>query len=329
EYRDPNPGRIDLTSVWLSLATILTVIYGLKELARNGPETVPILAIIAGGVVGAVFLRRQQTLDAPMLDLQLFGNRVFSTVVATHLFSMFMLAGMQFISAQHLQLVLQLSPLDAGLWMVPAAVGGMAGALLAAQFVRLMTPAWAIASNLLVGVVGFGLLTQVQVSGGLTLLISGLIIATYAVSLVTALTTDLIISSAPSDKAGLASGISETSAEFGIAMGVAVLGSVSTAVYRINLTGSLPSDISGSARSTALDTLGGAVAIAQELPALLGDLLLESARNAFTEGLAAAAAIGGLAMLVLAVLCLVMLRESPRSADDQESANVSAAFAND
>jgi MFS transporter, DHA2 family, multidrug resistance protein len=308
EYRDPNPGRLDLASVGLSLVMILSVVYGIKELARYGFGPVPVATIALGLFVGLIFVRRQHVLRDPMLDLRLFRTGYFNSVVATHLLSMFMLAGMQFISAQHLQLVLELPPIRAGMWMVPAAIGGIVGSLLASAMVRRMRPVTVIVANLLVGAVGFAVVTQVSIASGLGLLITGLIIATFAVSLVTALTTDLIISSVPSERAGTASGISETGAEFGIAMGIAVLGSVSTAVYRDRLLDALPSSVMREADSNAIDTLGGAVTMSQQLPDPLGETLLTSARLAFTDGLTVSATIGGVSMVALAVLCYFLLR---------------------
>jgi MFS transporter, DHA2 family, multidrug resistance protein len=308
EYRDPNPGKLDFASVGLSLVMILSIVYGIKDLARYGMSAVPITTIALGIIIGVIFVRRQQTLRDPMLDLSLFRTGSFNSVVATHLLSMFMLAGMQFISAQHLQLVLELPPIQAGMWMVPAAIGGIIGSLLASALVRRMRPVNVIVANLLIGAAGFAVLTQVSIASGLGLLVTGLIIATFAVSLVTALTTDLIISAVPSERAGTASGISETSAEFGIAMGIAVLGSVSTAVYRDRLLDALPPRLSAETEMGAIDTLGGAVAVSEQLSGPLGITLLESARIAFTEGLTVSAAVGGLAMTGLAVLCYVSLR---------------------
>jgi MFS transporter, DHA2 family, multidrug resistance protein len=318
EYRDPDPGRIDFVSVALSLATILSVVFGLKELARYGLSALPVLAIAAGIAVGYVFVRRQKSLRDPMLDVRLFKSGSFNSVVATHLLSMFMLAGMQFISAQHLQLVLELSPVQAGMWMVPAAIGGIIGSLLASVLVRLIRPVNVIVSNLLVGAVGFAVLTQVDVANGLTLLVSGLLIATFAVSLVTALTTDLIIGAVPSERAGTASGISETSAEFGIAMGIAVLGSISTVIYRSRLMEAIPPEVTSATGENAVDTLGGAVATSQQLPDRLGSILLETSREAFTQGLTTNAAIGGVAMIGLAILCYLLLRPSPAVDVEQE-----------
>src|SRR6266568_8868544 len=68
EFRDPRAGRLDLPSAALSVAAVLAVIYGLKQLAQDGLGWPPVLAILAGLVVGAVFVRRQHRLADPLLD---------------------------------------------------------------------------------------------------------------------------------------------------------------------------------------------------------------------------------------------------------------------
>src|SRR5918996_1113566 len=120
EYRAPNAGRLDLTSAALSLAAILTVIYGLKQVAIEGFGVVPALSILAGVALALVFLRRQVRLEDPMIDLRLFRIPVFSASLTTYLLSIFVAFGFFLFVAQYLQLVLGLSPLEAGLWSLPS-----------------------------------------------------------------------------------------------------------------------------------------------------------------------------------------------------------------
>src|SRR5207248_10271786 len=111
---------LDLISVGLSLATILPVIYGLKELARSGWQPVPLAAIAAGLAVGVVFVRRQRRLADPLLDLRLFSNRAFSAALGSMLFGTLLTGAIMMFITQYFQLVQGLSPLRAGLWMLPA-----------------------------------------------------------------------------------------------------------------------------------------------------------------------------------------------------------------
>ncbi|HEV3496210.1 MAG TPA: MFS transporter, partial [Actinomycetes bacterium] len=109
EFRDPEAGRLDLVSAGLSLTAVLAVIYGLKELAQEGPGWAPPLAVVAGLAVGRVFWRRQRRLADPLIDLRLFANRAFSAALAANTLDFFVSFGALLFVAQYLQLVLGLS----------------------------------------------------------------------------------------------------------------------------------------------------------------------------------------------------------------------------
>src|SRR5574341_36988 len=123
EYRDPRAGRLDVLSAALSLAAVLLLIYGLKQVAQDGPGWPPVLSIVAGLVVGVVFARRQRTLADPLIDLRLFRSPAFSASLASYMLAILVVFGASLFIAQYLQLVLGLSPLQAGLWMLPEGVG--------------------------------------------------------------------------------------------------------------------------------------------------------------------------------------------------------------
>ena len=114
EYRDPDAGRLDLISAALSLVAVLAVIYGLKQIAQDGVGWIAALSIVAGLAVGAAFVRRQQRLADPLIDLRLFRVPAFSAALAANTFGFFVNFGIAVFIAQYLQLVLGLSPLRGG-----------------------------------------------------------------------------------------------------------------------------------------------------------------------------------------------------------------------
>ena len=126
EYRDPAAGRLDLPSAALSVAGVLAVIYGLKEIASTGGNR-PTAAIVLGLAIGAVFVRRQQRLEDPMIDIRLFAIRAFNAALAVNFLAIFVAVGYFLFIAQYLQLVSGMSPLEAGLWSLPSALGFIAG----------------------------------------------------------------------------------------------------------------------------------------------------------------------------------------------------------
>jgi MFS transporter, DHA2 family, multidrug resistance protein len=309
EFRDPEAGRLDLFSAALSLAAVLAVIYGLKQVAQDGLGWLPVLSVAAGVAAGAAFAHRQRTLADPLIDLGLFRAPAFSASLAAFMVSIFVIAGIFLFIAQYLQLVLGLSPLQAGLWTVPSAGGLIAGSMLAPLVVRRVRPAFVMAGGLALSAVGFGMLTQVNAVSGLAVIVVGSVIFALGVAPVGTLATDIIVGSAPPERAGAASGISETSAELGGALGIALLGSIGTAVYRSEVAGAVPADVPPASASAARDTLGGAVAAAEELPDPLGGELLDAAREAFTQALELSAITSAAIVLGVAILAAAVLRD--------------------
>ena len=321
EFRDSEAGRPDLISAAMSLAAVLAVIYGLKRIAAYGLEWLPVVCILVGLAVGAFFVRRQQTLTDPLIDLRLFRAPAFSASLAAFLLSIFVIAGIFFFIAQYLQLVLGLSPLQAGLWTLPSAGGLIAGSLLAPLVARRVRPAFVMAAGLALSAVGFGMVAQIGAGSGLPVLVAGSVIFSLGVAPVGTLATDLMVGSATPEKAGAASGISETSAEFGGALGIAVLGSIGTAVYRSEVAGAFPDQVPSGVAEAARDTLGRAVSVTDRLPDPLAAGLLDAARGAFTQGLQLAAITSTAIVVGMAVLALLLLRHAGLSSDTEGPAD--------
>jgi MFS transporter, DHA2 family, multidrug resistance protein len=310
EFRDPGAGRLDLTSAAMSLAAVLLVIYGLKQIAQDGMGWLPAVFMLAGVAVGVAFVRRQQRLADPLIDLRLFRVPAFSTALATNTLGIFVGFGTFLYTAQYLQLVLGFSPLEAGLWTLPSSVGFIVGSMMAPVLVRRFRPAYVIFGGLVLLAIGLIVLTQVDGASALVLLVTGTVLLALGLAPVVTLGTDLIVGSAPPERAGAASSLSETGAELGGALGIAVLGSIGTAVYRSMMADAVPNNVPAEVAEAARGTLGGAVATAQQLPGALGAEIVSAARDAFAEGLEIAATVGAVVALATAVIALVVLRRA-------------------
>src|SRR5690606_15760379 len=166
------------------------------------------------------------------LDLRLFANRSFSVAVITNTVGVFVAFGGFLYIAQFMQLVLGLSPLQAGLWSLPGAIAVVITSNVAPVLARRIHPAYLVATGLVLAAIGYGLLTQVSGDFALAAIVIGNIVMSTGFGLTFVLTADIVVSAAPVERAGAASAISETGSEFGGAMGIAILGSLGTAVYR-------------------------------------------------------------------------------------------------
>ncbi|MER5771777.1 MFS transporter [Streptomyces sp. NPDC001985] len=307
EYRDPAGGRIDLVSVVLSLAAILPMIYGLKEVARSGWELVPALAIVVGLAVGALFVKRQGTLEHPLMDISLFKRGAFTASLLVLMFAMVTMGGSYLFISGYLQMVEGLSPFQAGMWMVPSALVSIVAATLAPTLTKRLPMGVVIGFGLGVTTIGYLLLAFVNPAGGLPLLIAGFVIAFLGTGPIGALGTNLVVSSAPPEKGGSAASLSETSGEFGIAFGVAALGSLGGAIYQSKIT--TPDGLSEASADTVRNSVEGAIAEADKLQGALGDQVLEAARDAFTSGLNTVGIVCAALAAITAVLATTALRK--------------------
>lgn len=316
EYRDPGGGRIDLRSAALLLVSLLAVVQGLKLLAQDGLSRDALLALALGLVVGAVFVRRQRRLEDPLLDLSLFAIPEFGAAVAVYGFAVFAVFGGFLFIPQHLQLVLGMSPLEAGLWTLPWALSFVISSNLVPVVAARVEGHVLMGCGLLVAAVGFAGLLGVGEQGGLAVLTGASVLFSVGLSPLFILTNDLIVGAAPPAQAGTAAGISETAAELGGALGIAVLGSIGVAAYRAGMADAVPAELSASAAEAARGTLGGALDVAATLPADAAAALVTAATGSFTTGLHVVATCSAALSLLLGVVVLRGrrgLRASPKS----------------
>ena len=321
EYRDPDAGRPDIASAVLSLAAVLGVIFGLKQIAQSGLAWLPVLSIVVGLAIGRAFVWRQRRLDDPFIDLELFRSPAFSAAsLATYGTGILLVFGGFLFLPQYLQLVLGLSPLEAGLWTLPWALAFVVGSNVTPILVRRIRPAVLMAGGLAMAAVGFGVFTQIDGDAGFGVIALASILFSLGTSPLFTLTNDLIIGSAPPERAGAAAGISETAAELGGALGIALFGSIGVAIYRGALAGELPAGVPIAAAEAARDTLAEALSVARGLPESVGSSLVEVARGAFTQGLHVTALISLIGAIALAAFVLTLLRRVPAPAAEPEPA---------
>jgi DHA2 family multidrug resistance protein-like MFS transporter len=326
EYRDPEAGRPDFASAVLSLAAVLAVIFGLKLMAQDGLALLPALSLVVGLALGWAFASRQGKLADPFLDMGLFRSRAFSASLATYGIGILLVFGGFLFLPQYLQLVLGLSPLEAGLWTLPWALGFVVGSNATPIIARRIRPAPLMAGGLAMAAVGFAVFTQLDSGSGFGVIVLGSVLFSLGTAPLFTLTNDLIIGAAPPERAGAAAGISETSAELGGALGIAVFGSIGVAIYRGALAGEAPAGVPAASADAARDTLAEAITVARALPEDVGAALFEVARGAFTDGLHVVALISLIGTFALAAFVLILLRSVPTPAAEVEPAFPSDRF---
>ncbi|CRK59420.1 Transmembrane transport protein [Alloactinosynnema sp. L-07] len=307
EYRNPDAGRIDMASVGLSLAGILPFIYGLKEISRNGPSALAILAVVVGVVFGALFLRRQRALPNPLLDLRLFRDRTFSAAITMTSFSG-LLSGAFLFVYMYLQLVEELPPLKAALWMIPMGLTTLVSLQVAPVLARRFRPGYVMAVGLLIVAAGYVAVAQVGGEGDLGLLVGGLVAVSAGIGPAAGLAATLVMGSVSQEKSGSAAAVNETSAEFGVAMGVAVIGMLGMSVYRGEVSEAMPSGLPADVAEAARESAAGAATAVRQLDGQAAVDLTTAAHNALASALNSTAWVTAAVTFGLAILAATALR---------------------
>lgn len=320
EYRDPNAGRLDLASAVLATGTVLAMIFGMKHVAIYGPHVAALAALAASILLGALFVRRQRRLTDPMIDLGLFKRPIFTAALCVNIIGVFAAFGSFLFITQYLQLVLGMGPLEAGMWLMPSGVVFVIGSILAPVIVRRYAPSRILASGFLIAATGYAVLTQISANGDLWILILGFMLFCAGLAPMGALTTDLVMSDVPPERAGAASGISETSFEFGAALGIAVLGSIVGAIYRARMIDIALPELSADRVHAIRETIGAAIEIAASLDGIARSVLETAARNAFTRAMQVAAFVSSALALAAAFACWRFMSRSQTVTSAEQAA---------
>ena len=311
ESRDPNPGRIDLISILLSMAAMVPVVYAIKSFAVDGPTLKGVLWAAVGIVMGVLFVRRQLRAQTPMLDMKLFARGSFSGAILVNLLSVIALVGFLYFVSQHLQLVLGLSPMVAGLALVPGMVMMIVAGLAVVPISRRVSPHIVIPAALVFSLAGYLLVAFSTSDHGVAPLIIAFLVLGIGIGAAETISNELILSSAPPEKAGAASAVSETAYELGAVLGTALLGGLITAFYRGALV--IPQGVPAEAAAQASETLAGAYTAAQDLPSALGAALWDAAASAFGSGVFVTSLIGAALVVVAGTIAAITLRPAGRA----------------
>ncbi|HEX8509781.1 MAG TPA: MFS transporter [Propionibacteriaceae bacterium] len=309
EYRSGRTRRVDVLGVLLAIGGLLSTTYAIKQLSAAAAPHVPTVAGVVGVGLLAGFLRRQARVREPVLDLSLFKDRAYTVPLAGNALAFAVLYGSQLLLAQHLQAVLGMSPLQAGLWTIPSACAYAVGGLLAPRLTTRLGVPRLLATGLAVTAAGFAILAATGPGLGLLAFLLGTVVSALGLAPVYQLTTDATVAAVPASRAGVAGATLETITNLGGALGIALFGSLAGAVYR---TGT-------AATGNDTQTIGDALAQAPGLPPAEAADLVQAAQQAFTAGFQLVSIMGAAVLLFAAVATLLLLRQpgAPEAANSR------------
>jgi DHA2 family multidrug resistance protein-like MFS transporter len=313
ESRNPDAGRLDLTSVALSVAGVVAVVYAIKEAAHKGAGHADVrVAGVAGVVLLGLFVWRQTRLAEPLIDVRLFARRAFSASILTNLLAIFAMSAMMLMFAWYLQLVLGWSPLQAGLAQLPGGLSAAAGGLLAARLIHHLGRNGVVALGLAMNAGSFLYYSTLGAELNYLTLLPVMVAGGVGIGFAFTVNNDNVLATAPRERAGAAAAVSETAFELGGALGIAILGTVLTGAYRAHLE--LPAGVPAEA---ARESMAGAVGAAAALPAGEAGQLMEAARAAFLAGVHLTSLVTAALLAVVALLALVGLRGVPKEIPEE------------
>ncbi len=319
ESRDPHPGRIDILSIVLSLGAMVPFVAAIKSLAVEGFAG-PALPLAGVGLVLAVlFVRRQLRLETPLLDMSLFRRGAFSGAILVNLLSVIGLVGFLYFVAQHLQLVLGLSPMNAGIALLPGLAVMVTAGLGVVPLARRLAPRVLVPAALGLSVLGYLIVALTAGDGSLAMLTVAFMSLGAGIGMAETVSNELILWNAPPAKAGAASAVSETAYELGAVLGTVIMGGILTAYYRANLL--LPPGLTQDAADASRETLAGAMASAEGLPEPIADGLRTAAAHAFDGGVVITSLIGALLIVIAAVIAATTLGGSRPTAPQEHLSN--------
>jgi len=310
EFRDPVAGRFDLLSAILSIAAVLACIYGIKRLAEQTADSVSLVFILVGITTGILFYYRQKKIRDPLIDLRLFRDSAFTITLLAMLIALFCWAGLFLFISQELQLVMGLDAFQAGLWSVFGAVGSIISCSLVPKLVGSIHRINVLAAGLLIMAAGMLIMFLFSHEFSLSLLITSIVLLSSGCGIVVTLGHDIVMTRARPQQAGAAASVTETCTTLGGALGIAILGSIGTAIYRGRIEEVVTGDLSSPMIESAKTTLGGASVTAAALGEPLQSQLIQAANTAFGYSFSAVAGIAALLMVGMAFIVLIRMKKT-------------------
>ncbi len=314
EFKDPGTAKFDFISVFLLIVSILPITYGIKEIAEQGIAFVFIMPILIGLGFSVIFLQRQNKLADPLINLSLFKIPPFKIALITLPIALFIWAGILLFVGQYLQLVLNMNPFIAGLWTLPAAASSTVACACTDALSKFIRKPVLVVGGLVI--MGISLVLLTQVSSSLPVLIIATVLLSSGCGVAVTLSTNMVMTAAPPERAGAAAGMSETSTALGASFGIALLGSIGVAVYRYYLAFVKMNGVPQTAIHAAANTFGAAVKIARQLPGEAGKKLIELTQTAFLQSFKVTAGVAAIIVFIIAVVVAVAFRRYGKQQPD-------------
>jgi MFS family permease len=331
ESRAKNSLPLDIPGAALATSGLLALVFGIIQGGDSG-WTSPLIigSFISGLALLTAFAFVKLRSSHPMLPFEFFKRKDFTGSFVALMLLMLMLGmvGVFFFLTQFFQLVQGRSALVAGLALTPVAATMMMGAGIATKAVPKMGPKLVIMISGVIILAGMVVFSTIGVETALWVPMLAIALFGLGAGMTMPTVTDSIMAAVPVSKAGIGSAMIDLSRELGIALGVAILGSLVASLYRSDVKDALDGLLPTEAVETVGDSLGSLGAVTSGLEPDAALTVTEVANQTFVDalniGFLAAAAFVGVAILVAAVVIprrarSLQVDENQSQAADSES----------
>ena len=313
---DPHAPKLDLVGTVLSVATLVTLLYGIIEgPSRGWLDPLIVGAFVVGVALLAAFILWELHSTHPMLDVTFFKNPRFSAASIAVTLVFFALFGSLFFVSQYLQFVLGYDPLQAGVRLLPIAGALVIAAPLSPLFVARIGTKIVVSIGLVLVAFAMWLFSHVTTTSGYLLVGIVLVVIGIGMALAMAPATDSIMGSLPPEKAGIGSAVNDTTREIGGALGVAILGSITASSYASSISASpvykAAAQQSPAGAAALKNSVGAATALASHLPASTAKLVTDAANKAFVDALGHTVIVGAIVAFLGAIVAVIFLPARP------------------
>ena len=322
DSKDSHPRKLDIVGNVLSLAGLASLIYGLINGGSRGWTDAQVLGTLIGGAaILLLFVLWERRVSEPLLEIGFFKDMRFTAGISVIMILGLALNGFQYISTFYMQFVKAYTALGTGLRYIPLAVGLLIGAVSSDRIAKpigskwVMTAGFAGTSAVLFAMSGLTAATSYYPLG------TELFFLGLCLGLIMAPVTDVIMGALPKDKAGIGSATNTVFRMVSGAVGVAVIGSILSSVYRSNFTRAVSAihGLTAVISQKGGDSVGAALAISGsgQLPAPVANSLAMAGRQSFMDGWHILAIITGcIALAGVAVVIAFMPARQRQPADE-------------
>jgi EmrB/QacA subfamily drug resistance transporter len=328
--KDLHAPKLDAGGAVLSMVGLAALLWALIEAPERGwTSTSTLVSFGVAAVVLAAFGWWESRQEHPMLDLRLFANPRFSAASGAVTMTFFALFGSLFIVTQYLQSVMGYTALQAGIRYLPLAAVLLVTSPMSAKLAERIGTKIVVTTGLVSVSIGLLLMQRLETDTGYGPVLIAMLVLAFGMGLTMAPATESIMGSLPRSKAGVGSAVNDTTREIGGALGVAVLGSVLSSVFGSKMADSFDgASVPGGARDIAEHSIGGALAVAEQVGGAAGAAIRDAARSAFVDGFHTTSVVAAGFALLGATVALVFLpaKAGDVAADNDEDLDADPAW---